>query len=92
MNKFRDGFTRRIFKGETLKGFPPELVKKAMIKLTMVEAVVNISELTTPPANRLEKLKGDRLGQWSIRINNRYRVCFEWQNGRSCNIEIVDYH
>ena len=92
MNKFKDAFTKRIFEGETVKGFSPELSRKAMIKLTMVEAAVNIRELATPPSNHLEKLKGDRLGQWSIRINDKYRVCFEWHNGRSCNIEITDYH
>ena len=92
MNKFKDTFTKRVFEGEIVKGFPPDLIRKAMIKLTMVEAAINIRELATTPSNHLEKLKGNRLGQWAVRINDKYRVCFEWYNGRSCNIEIVDYH
>jgi proteic killer suppression protein len=92
MNKFKDTFTRRIFEGEIVKGFSPDLIRKAMIKLTMVEAAINIRELATPPSNHLEKLKGDRQGQWAIRINDKYRVCFEWYNGRAFNMEIVDYH
>ena len=92
MNRFKDAFTKRVFEGEIVKGFPPDLVRKAIIKLTMVEAAMSIRELVTPPSNNLEKLKGNRLGQWSIRINDKYRVCFEWHNGRSYNIEIADYH
>jgi len=60
--------------------------------LTMVEAATNIRELATPPSNCLEKLKGDRAGQWSIRVNDKYRICFDWHDGRACNIEFVDYH
>jgi len=92
MNKFKDSITKRIFEGEVVRGFSPDLIRKTMIKLTMVEAATEIRELATPPSNHLEKLKGDRLGQWSIRVNNKYRICFNWHNGRSCNIEFVDYH
>jgi len=92
MNKFKDSFTRRIFEGEVIRGFSPDLIRKAMIKLTMAEAATEIRELAIPPSNHLEKLKGDRLGQWSIRVNDKYRVCFNWRKGRACNIEFVDYH
>jgi len=92
MDKFKDSLTRRIFEGAVVRGFSPELIRKAMIKLTMVEAATEIRELATPPSNHLEKLKGDRLGQWSIRVNDKYRICFNWHNGRSCNMEFVDYH
>ena len=92
MNKFKDGLTRRIFQGEVVKGFAIDVLRKAVIKLTMVEAAMDIRELTTPPSNHLEKLKGSRAGQWSIRVNDKYRICFNWENGRACNIEFVDYH
>ena len=92
MNKFKDSLTRRIFEGEVARGFSSDLIKKAMIKLTMVEAATEIRELATPPSNHLEKLKGDRSGQWSIRVNDKYRICFNWHDGRSCDIEFVDYH
>ena len=92
MNKFKDNLTKRIFDGEIVKGFPIELLRKAVIKLTMVEAATDIRELVTPPSNRLEKLKGDRAGQWSIRVNDKYRISFNWSNNRACNIEFVDYH
>ena len=91
MNKFKDDVTKRIFEGIFVKGFPPEIVRRAVIKLTMVEAAIEIRELATPPSNHLEKLKGDRAGQWSIRVNNKYRICFNWQD-RAYNIELTDYH
>jgi proteic killer suppression protein len=92
MNKFKDDQTRQLFEGKPIKGFPFDLMRKAIIKLTMVEAAINISELATPPSNCLEKLSGKRADQWSIRVNNKYRICFNWHNGRACNIEFVDYH
>ena len=92
MNRFKDSLTRRIFEGEVVKGFATALLRKAIIKLTMVDAATEIRELATPPSNHLEKLKGDRLGQWSIRVNDKYRICFNWQDGRACNIEFTDYH
>ena len=92
MNKFKDNLTKRIFDGEIVKGFPTDLLRRAVIKLTMVEAATDIRELATPPSNRLEKLKGDRADQWSIRVNDKYRICFNWANNRAYNIEFVDYH
>jgi proteic killer suppression protein len=92
MNKFKDGLTRRIFKGEVVKGISYDVVRRAVIKLTMVEAATDIRELVTPPSNHLEKLKGDRKGQWSVRVNDKYRICFKWHNGQACEIEFTDYH
>ena len=92
MTRFKNELTKRIFEGNVLKGFSSTVIRKAVIKLTMVEAATEIRELATPPSNHLEKLKGDRLGQWSVRINDKYRVCFKWSNGRACEIEFVDYH
>ena len=92
MGKFKDKLTKRIFEGEIVKGFQFDLIRRAVIKLTMVEAATDIRELATPPSNHLEKLKGDRDGQWSVRVNNKYRICFKWNNDKACEIEFVDYH
>jgi len=92
VGKFNNDLTRRIFEGEVIRGLPLDLLRRAVIKLTMVEAAVDIRELAIPPSNRLEKLKGDRAGQWSVRVNDKYRICFKWSNGRACEIEFVDYH
>ena len=61
-------------------------------KLAMLHASVHLESLKVPPANHLEQLKGDRKGQWSIRINKQYRLCFIWKNGHAYQVEIVDYH
>jgi proteic killer suppression protein len=92
MGKFKNSLTKKIFDGEVVRGFSPDLIRKAIIKLTMVEAATDIRELATPPSNRLEKLLGDRVGQWSIRVNDRYRICFGWIDERACDVEFVDYH
>ena len=92
MKKFKDELTKRVFEGAVLKGFSSDVIRKAIIKLTMVEAATEIRELATPPSNHLEKLKGDRLGQWSVRVNDKYRICFKWRDGRAYEIELVDYH
>ena len=92
MNKFKDNLTKRIFAGEVVKGFASSLLRKTVIKLTMVEAATSVRELAIPPANHLEKLEGDRAGQWSIRVNDQYRICFDWHEGRAWNIEFTDYH
>lgn len=64
----------------------------AMRKLAMLNRVVRVEELRIPPSNRLEALKGDRKGQWSIRVNDQWRVCFRFANGLAMDVEIVDYH
>ena len=92
MNKFKDRLTERLFKGETQKGFSPDLLRRAIIKMTMVEAATKIRELAIPPSNRLERLKGSRANQWSIRVNDKYRICFKWYKGRAYEIEFTDYH
>lgn len=68
------------------------IVKVALRKLDQIDASVRIEDLMVPPGNRLEKLKGDRVGQWSIRINDQWRICFRWDNGDAWDVEIVDYH
>jgi toxin HigB-1 len=71
---------------------PSDIQQVALRKLRMLNRVQNIEELKIPPANRLEKLKGERFGQYSIRINDQWRICFEWQDNNIFNVEIVDYH
>lgn len=74
------------------KKLPKQLQRIAERKLLMLEAAVHIQDLKVPPGNRLEKLIGDRKGQYSIRINDKWRICFNWYNGNVYNVEIVDYH
>tara|TARA_B100000678_G_scaffold214180_1_gene181537 strand:- start:909 stop:1187 length:279 start_codon:yes stop_codon:yes gene_type:complete len=68
------------------------IAKVAQRKLDQIDASVRIDDLRAPPGNRLESLKGDRQGQWSIRINDQWRICFRWQDGDAWDVEIVDYH
>ncbi|AXS41277.1 type II toxin-antitoxin system RelE/ParE family toxin [Breoghania sp. L-A4] len=78
--------------GRAAKGFPTDLVKPAIRKLTMIEYAAALGDLRSPPGNRLEKLSGDRVGQYSIRINDQWRICFVWTDGGAEEVEIVDYH
>lgn len=71
---------------------PADLHRTALRKLRILDAATTIEDLRIPPANRLEKLSGDRSGQWSIRINDQWRVCFAWREGNAYDVEIVDYH
>jgi proteic killer suppression protein len=71
---------------------PPELQRVALRKLRILDAATSLDDLRIPPANRLEKLAGDRRGQHSIRINDQWRICFRWSNGDAEEVEIVDYH
>ncbi len=90
---FRCEETEKLFRGEELGGkFPPDILRPALRKLLMVNAATNVSDLRHPPGNRLERLTGDRAGQYSIRINDQWRVCFVWQAGDAYQVEIVDYH
>lgn len=84
--------TERIFKREFSKEFPRDLQKIARRKLLMINHAADIHDLRIPPGNRLEKLRGDRNQQYSIRINDQWRICFEWHDGEVHNVEIVDYH
>ena len=75
------------------KGFPADLVKATLRKLSIIDAALTLEDLRIPPGNRLEALKGDRKGQYSIRINDQWRVCFIWVDGQGADdVEIVDYH
>ena len=84
--------TEKIFGGQFSKRFPPQIQRTARRKLLYLDEADQISDLRSPPGNRLEKLAGDRSGQWSIRINNQWRICFDWQSPNAYEVEITDYH
>lgn len=84
--------TEKLFFRERSRRFPPEILRVAQRKLAILHAVEYIDDLRIPPGNRLEKLKGDREGQYSIRINDQWRICFVWELGQAKKVEIVDYH
>ena len=92
IKSFRDGETERLWKEERSRRIPASLHKAALKKLQMLNAAGALGDLALPPGNRLERLRGDREGQYSIRINNQYRVCFEWRESNAHNVEITDYH
>ncbi len=84
--------TERVFNFELVRKWDPALRKAALRKLKWLDAAADLNDLRIPPANRLEKLKGDREGQHSIRVNDQYRLCFVWRNGNAHDVELVDYH
>ena len=92
IRSFRDRETGKIFRGEVPSKLDRAVQRAAMRKLLIVNAAVSLSDLRVPPGNRLEKLTGNRAGQYSIRINDQWRVCFRWQDGDAYDVEIVDYH
>lgn len=93
---FADQATSDIFNGidskQARKRLPIELWKAAMRKLDQIDSVIVLDELKIPPGNRLEKLRGNRENQMSIRINDQYRICFAWSEAGAVNVEITDYH
>ena len=89
---FRDGETEQIWLGRRSRRLPHDIQSVALRKLRLLNAAKRIQDLALLPGNRLEALKGDRAGQWSIRINDQGRICFEWTQGGAEEVEIVDYH
>ena len=92
IQSFKDKETEKVFKRQRSRKLPGDIQQVALRKLRMLNRALNITDLRVPPANRLEKLKGDRIDQYSIRINDQWRICFRWQNGDAYDVEIVDYH
>ena len=92
IKSFRDKETQKTFSQERSRRLPPDIQQVALRKLRMLNRAVTLEDLRIPPANRLEKLAGDRAGQYSIRINDQWRVCFEWRDRDAFNVEITDYH
>jgi len=89
---FRDRETEQVWRGERSRKLPREIQQVARRKLRMLNNAKTLQDLRIPPANRLEALKGERKGQWSIRVNDQWRICFVWNNGNASEVEIVDYH
>jgi len=88
---FKNSDTEAVWNRQGARKFQ-SIARIALRKLWMLAEARNIVDLTVPPANRLEKLEGDRAGQYSIRINDQYRICFTWDGADADNVEIVDYH
>jgi len=92
IRSFADRDTVRLFERESVRRWSPVLQRVALRKLRMLDAAEGLGDLRVPPGNRLERLKGDRAGQYSIRVNGQWRVCFRWRSGDAYDVEIVDYH
>jgi toxin HigB-1 len=92
IRNFKDRVTEAVFRGESPKGFPSDLVKVARRKLRYLDAAIDLRDLRQPPGNRLEALKGDRKGQYSIRINDQFRICFRWTSQGPDDVGVTDYH
>ena len=88
----RGKLVRAIVAGQGMKGFPGDLIRPAERRLRAIDNAAALTDLTSPPGNRLEALKGDRAGQHSIRINDQWRICFRWTEAGAQDVEIVDYH
>ncbi len=92
IKSFRSSETEKIFQRQFTPRFPSDLIRSAQRKLALLDAAEILDDLRVPPGNHLEKLSGDRRGQYSIRINEQWRVCFRWSEGDAYEVEIVDYH
>ena len=89
---FADSETERFSSAGRSRRMPTDIRKRAAMRLLQLDAATRIEDLRLPPSNRLEQLRGDRAGQWSMRINDQWRVCFRFKNGDAFDVEIVDYH
>ncbi len=92
IHSFSDAETRRFYTTGQSRRYPPSIQTRAAMRLTQLDSITRLDDLRLPPSNRLERLKGNRIGQWSIRINNQWRVCFRFEQGDVFDVEIVDYH
>lgn len=91
IRSFKDEDTETLFQLGRVRRFA-NIERSALRKLKQLDLAQRIDDLRAPPANHLEKLKGDRAGQWSVRNNDQFRICFRWRNGSADDVEIVDYH
>ena len=89
---YRGRDTQAVADRRRVRRFPEDIQRRAQSKLMMLNNAVNLNDLRVPPGNRLEALSGDRDGQYSIRINDQWRICFIWDDGDAYQVEIVDYH
>jgi proteic killer suppression protein len=92
IESFASDEEKKIFLGKTSTRLPKDIQRTARRKLLYLDDADDLQDLLAPPGNRLEKLKGDRAGQYSIRINDQWRICFDWLGNKAKNVEIVDYH
>lgn len=92
IQSFADRDTERLFQRQPVRRLPASLHRAMLRKLVMLDAAEQLEDLRVPPGNRLEKLRGNRVGQHSIRVNDQWRVCFHWRDGQAHDVEIVDYH
>jgi len=92
IRSFADAETERFFMTGKSRSLPGKILRRAAMRLKQLNAATRIEDLRMPPSNRLEALRGNRSDQYSIRINDQWRVCFRWQDGDAAAVEIVDYH
>lgn len=92
IRSFGDRDTERLFHRHPVRKWGTDVQRAGLRKLRMLDAATTVDDLRVPPGNRLEKLVGDRAGQWSIRVNDQWRVCFAWRDGDAYNVQLVDYH
>jgi toxin HigB-1 len=92
IRSFASAETERFFTTGRSRRLPPDIRERAVRRLTQLNAATSLNDLRSPPSNRLEALKHDRKGQWSIRINDQWRICFRFTEGDAFDVEIVDYH
>jgi proteic killer suppression protein len=92
IKSWKDKIAETVFAGTAPKGFPADLAKAARRRLTQLSAATRLDDLRTPPGNRLHRLTGDREGQWSISVNDQFRICFRWTEDGPEDVEFVDYH
>lgn len=92
IESFASAETERLFATGKSRRLPPDILRRAVMRLTQLQAAIAVEDLRQPPSNHLESLSGDRAGQWSIRINSQWRVCFRFEDGNAYDVDIVDYH
>ena len=92
IRSFSETETEHVWKGERSRKLPPDIQKRALDKLKLIDAATKLDDLKNPPSNRLHPLKDDRTGQHSVSINDQWRICFVWKDGDAHDVEIVDYH
>ena len=92
IKSFASDETEKLWQGTRSRRLPPDIQKRALMKLQLIDAAVELAFLRLPPGNRLEPLRGDRSGQHSIRINDQWRICFVWTGTDAEQVEIADYH
>jgi len=92
IKSYANKLTRQVVEGEFPRKLPSTIKTRTIMRLVQIDNAMNIDDLRLPPSNHLEKLSGDRRNQYSVRINQQWRICFEFDHGHAFNVEILDYH